>query len=122
MHKLISEIAAHDTLTYGSDTPLPVKQIFNLANSWIADAKAITSDKNRTKSAVRTLAAKMIERATALGYKGKKADNAALDFFLGGYAIAEAFGDKELAEHISRVAVMLVAVRGMLAVRELANT
>lgn len=69
---------------------------------------------------VKQLALRFIERAEALNYKGKKRDDAALDFFCGAACVIEANGDPDLADHIGRVAVMLISVRGYFAVRELA--
>jgi hypothetical protein len=60
---------------------------------------------------VQSLAIKFVERSEALGYKGVKRDNAALDFFVGAGAALRIVGHAEAA-HVENVAVMLVAMRG----------
>lgn len=72
-------------------------------------------------AAVRVLAQRCIERMDALGLRGKRADDAALHFFCGAAAVADATGAVDLAKHIGRVAQMIIAVRGMLGVREIAQ-
>lgn len=62
------------------------------------------------------IAAKFIERATSLGYKGKARDNAALDFFCGAAAAQEIItGEKTTLAG----ALFIVSVRGWLAVVDL---
>ena len=73
-----------------------------------------------TVAITKNLAAKFIERADALGYKGKKRDDAALDFFVGAGAVAAETGNAELAMHLTRVVVMIISVRGFFGVKELA--
>lgn len=68
----------------------------------------------------RTLARRFIERAEELGYKGKKRDDAALDYFVGAAVLAELQGNKLLYEHLGRVALFVIAVRGYFGVKELA--
>lgn len=48
---------------------------------------------------------------TELG-KGKKAADCALNMFAGAVYLAKACGSIALSEHVTRVAVMLIAVRG----------
>jgi hypothetical protein len=70
-------------------------------------------------SRIQPIAAKCVERAAALHLKGKRRDDAALDFFVGAAAGAELAGDTALAPHIGMTAAMLVSVRGYLAIAEL---
>jgi hypothetical protein len=74
-------------------------------------------DTNKTQ----IVAQRFIERAAALGLKGKKADSAALDYFLGAACAAELTGNEAFRRHLDIVSVMIVAVRGMFGVREIAN-
>ena len=69
----------------------------------------------------KALAEKFIERAAALGYKNKARDNAALDYFCGAASLAELSGDVRLAQHLGRIITLLFAVRGYIAVAELAR-
>jgi len=71
-------------------------------------------------AAVRKLAIMFIERSESLGLKGKRRDDAALEYFCGAYAIATVQEDAPLAEHLGRTMTMMVSVRGYFAVRELA--
>jgi folate-dependent phosphoribosylglycinamide formyltransferase PurN len=66
------------------------------------------------------LAEQFIERVDALGYKGKRRDDAALDFFCGAASAAEAL-DPGLTAHLTRVVVHLIAIRGYMAVLALAH-
>jgi hypothetical protein len=67
------------------------------------------------------VAQRFIERAQALGLKGKKRDEAALDFFTGAAAGAEIAGDKDLAKHLGILCALVVAVRGFIGVNEIAR-
>jgi hypothetical protein len=67
------------------------------------------------------IAQRFIERAEALNLKGKKRDDAALDYFVGAVAGAEMAGDTKLAEHLGVIAAMMISVRGYFAVREIAE-
>ena len=69
---------------------------------------------------INELAKRFVERAEALGYKGKERDDAALDFFCGAAVGAEIIGNQAEADRIGRVAVMMVSVRGYIAIKELA--
>jgi len=60
-------------------------------------------------------------RAKALGYKGLRADVAALDYFLGLTMGARLAGDKAMGDHFERVAVLIIATRGMGEVRRIAS-
>jgi len=87
---------------------------------------------------VQVLAKRFLERSEALGYKGKKADNAALDYFCGAATFAEelavslasysdeqgkvaAITAQQRAQHLGIVCALFIAIRGMFAVRELAT-
>lgn len=76
---------------------------------------------------VQAIAKVFVSRADATGLKGKKADAAALEFFLGAYAGAHACsnGDEtseagKLAKHILLVASLIIATRGYKEVQRLA--
>lgn len=69
---------------------------------------------------VKRIAERCIERMSALDIKGKRADDAALHYFVGAAVLADEIGDKALCEHLTRVAAMVIAVRGMFGVREIA--
>jgi hypothetical protein len=69
--------------------------------------------------AAKLLAEKFIERSTALKYRGKKRDAAALDYFCGAATMAELNGDTALSEHLGWVLAVMIAVRGYTAVLEL---
>lgn len=66
-----------------------------------------------------------IQRADALGYKGVKRDNAALDFYCGAAtALAATTGDtvaRARSNMLEKQARMLVSVRGYIAVMELSK-
>lgn len=67
---------------------------------------------------MRAIAQQFAERAKALGYKGKRADNAALDYVLGAASGARLAGNEEMAQWLERWAAMAISVRGMFAIRE----
>ena len=75
-----------------------------------------------TQTSIKTIATRFIERAAALELKGKKRDDAALDYFVGAAAGAELAGDGKLAAQLGAVAVMIVAIRGYIGVAELARS
>lgn len=66
------------------------------------------------------LAQRFIERAEALGYKGKARDKAALDYFVGAATLADLQANHALAQHLGTVSALIVSVRGYFGVRELA--
>ena len=74
-----------------------------------------------TADHVQTIAKRFIERAEALELKGKKRDDAALDYFCGAAAGAELAGNAQLATHIGVVCATMLSVRGFFAVKELAT-
>ena len=63
---------------------------------------------NNLKS--RELAKRFIARAEALSWKGKKRDNAAVEYFVGATHGADLAGDTALAGHLRTLAVLVVAV------------
>ena len=73
-----------------------------------------------TQAKAREVCLKFIERAEALGYpkKGKKLDDAALDYIVGAAVGAELAGDSELHESLKLLAMYGVSLRGMMAIRE----
>lgn len=83
---------------------------------------ALTEDEMKANAEItRKLAASFIERSEALGYKGKKRDAAAMDYFAGAGMSAELAGNQPLGNHIARVMVFIVSVRGYAGVTEIAN-
>lgn len=73
-----------------------------------------------TRLKIRALARKFKERAEELGYKVKKRDDAALDYFCGAATLAEINGDQALLKHLMVVLVMYISIRGMFGVNEIA--
>jgi hypothetical protein len=72
-----------------------------------------------TRATIKALAKSFIERSTELGYKGKKRDGAALDYFVGAVAWAQHTGD-EATNWLSRIA-WLISVRGYSEVESIAK-
>lgn len=77
---------------------------------------------------LKPIAIAFVQRAEALGMKGKSRDNAAIEFFLGAYVAAYglAKGDAESdagkhATHILAVTQMLVCTRGYAEVKRIAE-
>lgn len=58
------------------------------------------------------LAQHIIERAEALGLKGKKGDDMALDYIIGAAVGARIAGNEKIAGHFACVAAMIISVRG----------
>jgi hypothetical protein len=68
----------------------------------------------------RKLAALYCERAKLLRYKGRRADESALDFFSGATCAAEQSGELPFAQYLSTLNSLIFAVRGMIAVARFA--
>jgi hypothetical protein len=66
------------------------------------------------------LALSFIERADALSLKGKKRDDAALDYWCGAAIGAGLAGNTQLESHLGRIAALVISVRGFMAVKEIA--
>jgi hypothetical protein len=64
------------------------------------------------KEIIRALCLACVERAEALGYKGKRRDDFSLDYFASAAKTAELTGATILSAHIARIGVMLIATRG----------
>jgi hypothetical protein len=79
------------------------------------------NDEHPGRALARKLAKQFIERAEALNYKGKRRDNAALDFWCGAATLAQQEERNDVAEYLGRLAVLLIAVRGYIAIRDLAK-
>jgi hypothetical protein len=73
-----------------------------------------------TRATIKALAKSFIERSTELGYKGKKRDSAALDYFIGAAKLLEIDGDEEAANYLGRLA-WLISIRGYKEVEEIAK-
>jgi hypothetical protein len=69
----------------------------------------------------KTISARFIERADALQLRGKRRDDAALDYFVGAAAGAELAGNINLGKHLGTVALLIVSIRGYKAVEEMAK-
>lgn len=67
-----------------------------------------------------TLCGLCVERMAALGLKGKKADDAALHYFVGAASGATLAKDDDLSAKIQAFAMFFVAYRGMFEVRRVA--
>lgn len=70
---------------------------------------------------VKALAKRFIERAEALQLKGRRRDNAALDYFVGAAVLAELNGDADLSNHLGTISALIISVRGFFGVKELAT-
>lgn len=60
-----------------------------------------------------------VKREQALGYKGKKADAACLEFFCGAATVLEATGHPD-ARAVSAATLLLIATRGAFEARRMA--
>lgn len=69
----------------------------------------------------KALARRFVERSESLKYKGKKRDDAALDYFCGAAVLAEEMGNDAMGEHLARICVLMISVRGYIAIKELAQ-
>jgi hypothetical protein len=70
---------------------------------------------------VKKLAGQFVERSEALFYKGKRRDDAAVEFFLGAYVALNVTGNSELANKVGLTTAALIAPRGYTAVEQLAK-
>lgn len=68
---------------------------------------------------VRAIAQRFVDRATELGMKGKRRDAAALEYFVGAAALAEAIGDNLLHQYLGRVTAFIIAIHGYAGVQRL---
>lgn len=66
------------------------------------------------------LALSFIEGADALGLKGKKRDDAALDYWCGAAIGAGLAGNADLERHLGRIAALVISVRGFIAIKQIA--
>lgn len=74
-----------------------------------AEAQAAQLERRRK---VRAVAQRFADRATELGMKGKRRDAAALEFFVGATALAEASGDELMHQHLGRITALIIAIHG----------
>ena len=70
---------------------------------------------------IQKLAQRFVGRAAETRMRGKKRDEASLEFFLGAAALAEAQGDEPLCQHILKISGWMISIRGFKAVEELAK-
>jgi len=81
-----------------------------------------TSQRDRNGVATtRALAKGFVERATAQGLKGKRRDDAVLDYFCGAYIALKAIGETDCAHHVGTITGLVLATRGYDEVVRLAN-
>jgi hypothetical protein len=69
---------------------------------------------------VKKLAQGFVERAKALGYKGKKRDAAAMDYFCGALMAMREAKHPEF-DHVAAVATLVLATRGYGEIEKIAN-
>ena len=74
--------------------------------------------RNPIPTELKTLALRWKERRDALGYKGKRADSAMLDYFIGAATMADIAGNADLRDYLHRVSFFVVAIRGNVALVE----
>lgn len=76
-----------------------------------------------TKTIIGRIAVKCLERnqqCADVGGKGQKAALNAVSFFVGAANMAEINGQQELVDHLTKVIIFSVSLRGMEGVKELA--
>lgn len=61
---------------------------------------------------VQRLAQTFVSRAQQLHYRGKKRDDAMMDFFTGAVMLAETLELNDLRDHLGRILVMILSCRG----------
>lgn len=70
---------------------------------------------------VRWLCQQFIERSNAIGYRGRRRDDAALDYLIGAAQAFKVAGHDWESEAIGRICYLDVATRGFKAVERVAN-
>jgi hypothetical protein len=70
---------------------------------------------------LREVCAQFVGRAEALGYKGRRRDQAAIDFLCGVSCGARLAGDTKMSDHILMVIATTIATRGYGEVVRFAN-
>lgn len=73
------------------------------------------------KEQLQTLASRFVERANALHYRGRRRDDAALDYFLGAATGASIAGDETLALALGNLTGLVLSLRGYAEVERLAK-
>jgi hypothetical protein len=61
---------------------------------------------------IMSLTKAFVSRSTEQGYKGKRRDDAALEFFLGAVVSARELGREDVAQHLEVFAALVLSVRG----------
>lgn len=84
------------------------------------DCKVCAEEIAERKARAKQLAQHFVERSAAQGYKGRRRDVMAVEFFVGALAGAHVAGDDTLAQHYSLLA-HLVTIRGYSEVEHWAN-
>lgn len=72
-------------------------------------------------SYLKLLCKDFVERAENLGYKGKKRDDAVMDYFAGAAMMAKHLGHQEVHRQIGTSLAMIFSVRGYDEVKEIAE-
>ena len=75
----------------------------------------------RAQDIARAVASGFIERAEALGLKGKTRDKAALDYYVGAARALELAGEEKAANVIAAQATMIVCVAGYTGIVQIAG-
>lgn len=70
---------------------------------------------------IRLCAQQCVERMECLGYKGKKREDAVLDYWCGFAMGAKAAGDQEMCSNLAAIGALIIAVRGYAEVKRLAE-
>lgn len=77
-------------------------------------------DNLQWRKTVRWICQQFVERSEALGYKGKRRDDAAIDYMVGAAQGCIAAGEKDVGESIGRIVYMSVSTRGYKEIQRLA--
>lgn len=73
------------------------------------------------RKSLRWICGQFVERSEALNYKGKRRDDAAIDFLCGAAATLKATGHDTEAEWLGRVVYLEIATRGFKAVQRIST-
>jgi hypothetical protein len=74
---------------------------------------------NEMSQQIKRLAELFLERSTGLGYKGKKRDDFALEYFVGAAALARVTGQEDLCQRLSALVNYTISIKGFIAVNEI---
>lgn len=84
-------------------------------------AKAMTPQErnNEITKQIKALAELFVHRSTELGYKGKKRDDFALEYFVGAAAMARSAGLEDLCQRLSVIVNYSISIKGFIGVNEI---